>query len=151
MTDETSRVGERTVDLSVLLPCHNEARVLAWSISETVNSIRSQFNGSFEILVIDDGSTDNTCALAKAAAEAIPNIRVISLGTNGGKGAALRKAFAETRGRRVCFLDGDLDIHPRHVVPFVRLFERSSADAIIGSKRHPLSRIDYPRQRRILS
>jgi hypothetical protein len=48
-------------------------------------------------------------------------------------------------------LDGDLDIQPDHIVPFVDTLEADSIDVVIGSKRHPQSQIDYPLQRRLLS
>jgi hypothetical protein len=44
-----------------------------------------------------------------------------------------------------------LDIHPNHVLPFVQILERDHCDIVIGSKRHPESRIDYPMERRVLS
>jgi len=143
--------GSCAVYLSVLLPCHNEARILDRCISETVKAIATEFDEPFEVVVVDDGSTDETREIAEAAARSTPGVRVIRLQPNGGKGAALRRAFAETRGELVCFLDGDLDIHPRHVIPFVRLLQSAPADAVVGSKRHPLSQISYSPERRFLS
>jgi glycosyltransferase involved in cell wall biosynthesis len=100
---------------------------------------------------VDDGSSDGTGEIAQIIASTIPEVLVVRIPENGGKGAALRKAFGRTKGTLICFLDGDLDIHPEHIAPFVRILEADSVHVVIGSKRHPRSQIDYPMERRLLS
>jgi glycosyltransferase involved in cell wall biosynthesis len=68
-----------------------------------------------------------------------------------GKGHALRVGLAEARGRYVAFIDGDGDIDPEGLRPFLALMELYSPDIVLGSKRHPLSEVDYPLIRRVLS
>jgi glycosyltransferase involved in cell wall biosynthesis len=139
------------VHLSIIMPCHNEERNVERSLTETVTAIRDQHLDSYEIVLTDDGSTDRTSAVAQAFAEGHAEVSVIRIPTNGGKGNALRQAFERASGSVVCFLDGDLDIHPAHIVPYMRLLETGIADVVVGSKRHPQSNVDYPWKRKVLS
>lgn len=137
--------------LSIVMPCLNEASVVEKSLRETAKVLRDCQPDPFEILLVDDGSTDGTWDVAKQVAATIPEVHIARIPVNGGKGNAQRKAFEMTRGDIVCFLDGDLDIHPRHLPPFVQILKNDHTQVVIGSKRHPLSKIEYPLRRRFLS
>ncbi len=137
--------------LSVVMPCLNEASVVERSLRETTKVLRGSQPDPFEILLVDDGSTDGTWDVAKEVAASIPEVHLARIPVNGGKGNAQRKAFEMTRGEIVCFLDGDLDIHPRHIPPFVEILKNDHTQVVIGSKRHPESTIEYPFRRRFLS
>ena len=139
------------IGLSVLMPCHNEVSSVRQNVEEALRILRSRCDRPFEIVVIDDGSTDGTLGRIRDLARAYPEVHVVRLPENGGKGNAIRTAFPASTGALVCFLDGDLDIHPSHVVPFIRILEERNVDIVVGSKRHPESRIDYPIERRVLS
>ena len=141
----------RLVDLSVLMPCQDEANVVERNVMETMQTLRERYQGSFEVILVDDGSTDGTYERAEALTQALPELKVLRIPMNGGKGNALRKAFEHASGSVVCFLDGDLDIHANHITPYVRLLETGFADVVVASKRHPQSQIDYPWERRVLS
>ena len=133
------------------MPCYNEAKTINRDINETVKTLKKSNNGSFELIVIDDGSSDGTFDEIKAGALNNGCVKCIRLKHNGGKGHALKKGFQHARGKYICFLDGDLDIHPRLIKSFVEVMEKENADVVIGSKRHPLSKVNYPLHRRILS
>lgn len=152
LTDEPIPPGEtRPLGLSVLMPCYNEAKSIQQSLLVAAESLRILCDRSFEILLIDDGSVDETWTVARSSALGIPEVRLFRDTENGGKGAALRRAFHQSRGELVCFLDCGLDISPKHVMDFVRALEADSFDVAIGSKRHPESKVDYPWRRRFLS
>lgn len=136
--------------ISVLMPAHNEGMRLYDNIRETHRVLDDVCRGH-EIIVIDDGSTDNTRAEAERAAAAVPGVRVCGLDTNVGKGGALREGFALATYELVVFLDSDLDLHPRQLGVFAEVMERAGADVVIGSKRHPDSVLEYPLHRRIVS
>lgn len=134
--------------LSVLIPAYNEAARIEQTLSETVALIHT-LNIPYEIIVIDDGSTDNTYTVATQAAA--PATKVYRMPQNGGKGAALKTAFQKSEGDLVLFLDADLDIHPNQLVPLLDNLRRAPLQGTVGSKLHPQSDIEYPLVRRILS
>src|SRR5262245_22360182 len=79
--------------LSLVLPAHNEAPVIQQSVREAVAALEA-LAIDFEVIVVDDGSTDDTASIAQAEAQRQANVRVISLPRNAGYGAALRAGFA---------------------------------------------------------
>ena len=90
--------------VSVIMAVHNEERFLA----EAVESVLAQSFTDFELIISDDGSTDQTPALARALAERDPErIRVLRAEQNQGKPFALNRALAEHRGEHIAWLDGD--------------------------------------------
>lgn len=143
-------MGERGVRLSVLMPAHNEGAHLYENIAETRRSLQ-EFGDPYEIIVIDDASRDNTLAEARRAAAAWTDVRVRECTAHAGKGGALREGFADAGGELVVFLDSDLDLHPRQLRVFLDVMDRTGADVVIGSKRHPDSVLDYPAHRRAVS
>jgi len=151
-TDRTAPAASpQRVDVSVFLPCHNEADNVARSIAETVAILQRERERSFEVLLVDDGSVDDTSRIAETVAAGLPGVHVLRMPENGGKGSALRKVFAHARGDVVCFLDGDLDIHPKNLIPMIRALGEDHVSVVIGSKRHTESKVDYPFRRRLLS
>lgn len=139
------------VKLSILMPCHNEMHKIKNNITETVTTLKKANNGSFEIIAIDDGSSDSTFKEIEDGARDNGFVKFIKLEQNQGKGHALRKGFEYCEGKYICFLDGDLDIHPRFIKLFMEYMEKENADVVIGSKRHPSSAVSYPMKRKILS
>lgn len=83
------------------------ARDAAGTLGEAVASVRAQTRGDWEMLVVDDGSTDGTRALAEGLAAADPRIRVLGWAGPRGAAAARNAAIREARGRVVAFLDAD--------------------------------------------
>lgn len=132
------------------MPALNEGRHIFANIRETSLAV-AELSDNFEIVVVDDGSTDNTGEEIERAAREIPGVKALSSPGNRGKGWALKKAFGVCRGELVFFLDSDLDIHPRQFSALLKIQQRSGADAVIGSKRHPDSTLNYPLARRFVS
>lgn len=137
--------------LSILMPAYNEASSIAENVCETVETMHA-LGMNFEIVVIDDGSLDGTDAAASNALRAWPDhVRVVRCMRNEGKGNALICGASYSRGDYVAFLDADMDLHPEQLAGFFAVMEAAGADAVIGSKFHPDSIVDYPVLRRIYS
>jgi glycosyltransferase involved in cell wall biosynthesis len=134
--------------LSVIIPAYNEGRVIVQTLAAACEALDGL---DFELVVVDDGSADETHTLVQQAAATQPRIVPIHYDLNRGKGHALRHGFSQARGDRVAFLDADLDLHPRLLCDLVRVMDQTRADVVIGSKMHPQSQVEYPAARRVLS
>ena len=134
--------------LSVVTPVYNGAAFIA----ENVSIIRRELSSagvSYELIVVSDGSADDT--VQRVAGAAHPEVRILHYDRNIGKGYAVKLGLLAARGRFVGFIDSDLDLHPAELASFLTAMERDSLDAAIGSKRHSASKVDYPPQRRLYS
>lgn len=136
--------------VSVIMPAHNEGGHIFNNIKETVKTFE-EFECDYEIIVVDDGSQDNTYAEAQKAAGIFKNVTVVQNKENYGKGRALKKGFRNTKGAYIVFLDSDIDLHPVQLQTFFDIMRLDEADVVIGSKRHPNSKLEYPWHRRVVS
>jgi glycosyltransferase involved in cell wall biosynthesis len=136
--------------VSVIIPAYNEGAVITDSLVETIRTF-DEFGCDYEIVVIDDGSKDNTLAKALEVAQRCDRIKVKRNLVNYGKGRALKKAFRYTTGDYIVFLDADLDLHPAQAQTLFDILRLDDADVVIGSKLHPNSQVEYPFSRRAVS
>lgn len=137
--------------ISVVLPAYNESEFIFTNVIETVETLRS-FEYDFEIIVVDDGSPDDTHLTALRAKALAPDVvRVVRYDQNRGKGHALLCGASYARGSLIVFLDADMDLHPAQLPLFLEVMRTNDADVVIGSKLHPLSKVNYPFTRRLLS
>lgn len=109
--------------VSILMPVHNAESTLAASVA----SVRAQTRGDWELLLVDDASSDGSGALMRALAESDPRIRAESLPVNRGAAAARNHALAWARGRHVAFLDADDLWHPDKLARQLAFMARSGA------------------------
>ena len=133
--------------LSVIMPMYNERNIYN-NLKEAVK-IFDEFKINYEIIVVDDGSTNNCLKEAKRIKS--KKIKIVGYKKNKGKGFALKYGFDFVNGDYVAFVDADLELNPRQLKDYLRIIEEKNADIVIGSKRHPLSKVSYPITRRILS
>ena len=136
--------------ISIIMPAYNESGIIEKNVHETVRTFKN-FGVDFEIIVIDDGSTDETWLKLKELENKFSNIKVTRNMKNFGKGRALKKGFRFAKGEYVVFLDSDIDLHPVQLETFFDIMKLDDADVVIGSKRHPNSKLNYPLQRKIIS
>lgn len=134
--------------LSIIVPVFNEARRLHQNLDSLIEEVEGYFP-KFEIIVVSDGSTDETNL--KLASFKHKDVKPVIIQRNEGKGSAVRAGFKEASGQYVLFIDGGMEIHPREIRTFVGLMTLYEADIVVGSKRHPQSKIEYPLFRRFLS
>ncbi|MES2201158.1 MAG: glycosyltransferase family 2 protein [candidate division FCPU426 bacterium] len=145
-----ARSGPKRPKISVLMPAYNEGRAIRSNML-AVDRMLKGMGETYEIIVVDDGSNDWTFEEASKAAKGLPQIKVKRNEVNQGKGWALKEAFRLAHGEWVVFLDSDLDIDPAQLKLFFEIQKRENSDIVIGSKRHPQSKLKYPLKRRIVS
>ena len=135
---------------SIIMPAYNEGLLIRENLLEVIHTF-DEFGCDYEIIVLDDGSSDNTLAEASKVAGDHPQVKVKRNFENFGKGRALKKAFRYATGDYVVFLDADLDLHPAQVQTLFDILILDEADVVIGSKFHPNSFVKYPFSRRLIS
>lgn len=138
--------------VSIITPAYRAARFVA----ETIRSVQAQTYPEWEMLVVDDCSPDDTCAVVESAAAGDPRVRLIRQEKNGGPAAARNVALGEARGRWLAFLDSDdlwlpeklerqLHFHRRHGAKLTFTeFRRISEDGGRTGRRITVpERLDY--------
>ena len=134
-----------TCDLSIVVPAYNEAGRIGRLLSDLA-SFREGYDGSLEVVLSDDGSTDETVARVRERAAALGLADVLTVcatPVNRGKGHAVRQGVLQSRGRLVLFCDADGATPMRE---FYRLHERIAAgyDVAVGSRDLPGARLVVP-------
>ncbi|HOS43571.1 MAG TPA: glycosyltransferase family 2 protein [Armatimonadota bacterium] len=117
--------------VSVVIPCYNEVGSLR-ELYVRLTAVLHELGVAYELLFIDDGSTDGSRELLRELAAADPACRVLVFRRNCGKSAALDAGFRAARGGRVLMLDADLQDDPREIPRFLDALER--ADMVVGWK-----------------
>jgi glycosyltransferase involved in cell wall biosynthesis len=137
--------------VSIIMPAYNEADRIASSIEETAKTF-NEFGCSWELLVMDDGSSDDTYENATALIAKYPQQLIVKKNKlNLGKGRAIKKSLRYLSGAYVVWLDADMELHPLQVQTLFDIMRLDNADIVIGSKMHPNSKVNYPLHRRIVS
>ena len=143
--------------ISVLMPAYNEGDHIRANVEKVKATLEDMLSssckdaaGSFEIIVINDGSTDNTKKEIETAAARSDCVKCVNHRENRGKCAALRTGFQHSSGEYVFFLDSDLEIDPAFLEPLFLKMRKENCDAVFGSKQKG-SKEHYPLLRRIAS
>jgi glycosyltransferase involved in cell wall biosynthesis len=134
--------------LSVIIPVYNEGSKIS-SLLARIKDVLNETLLNYELIVINDGSTDNTEQVISEEQKIDKRVKVLSYKINRGKGHAVKMGILNSNGDVVSFLDGDLDISPSQITNYIKELEGS--DLVIASKAHPLSVITAPIIRKILS
>ena len=132
------------------MPAYNEGACIFDNIRAT-RKVMLDAGISAEIVVVDDGSSDNTLAEIHRAAETYNNVIEVKNAYNMGKGMALRNGFERSSGEIVAFLDADLDLHPSQILNLTEMLESNPCDVVVSSKYHPDSQLQYPFSRTVAS
>lgn len=125
---------EQKLDISVVVPLYNEEESLpelvAW-----IRRVAEDNNLSYEIIMVDDGSTDNSWSVVERLKSEYPAIRGISFSRNYGKSAALYCGFEMARGEVVFTMDADLQDSPDEIPEMRRMIIEEGYDLVSGWKR----------------
>jgi len=123
------------VKLSVLVPAYDEAESLPALIDGIRSACAEAGLAPFEILVVDDGSSDDSAAVLEALADAHPELGLLRLGRNYGKSAALAEGWRRCRGEVVVTMDADLQDDPAEIPRLVAALDEQQVDLVSGWKR----------------
>lgn len=134
--------------LSVVIPCYNESNRIEKTIIELTKFFftnRAIF--TYELIFIDDGSTDDTYEKVNYMSEQYPNIRVLTYNRNAGKGFAVRTGLKEAKYDNILILDADLSVKPNNLLNSILWFNFNDTEpfAVIGERiqviKQPIYRI----------
>ncbi|SFS73737.1 glycosyltransferase family 2 protein [Saccharopolyspora flava] len=133
------------MDLSVVVPCFNEERGLA-ELRDELNAVLPALVGQYEVVLVDDGSSDGTLDEARRLSTLDPRYRYLSLSRNFGKEAAMLAGLREATGERVLIMDADLQ-HPAWLIGDMLALLGAGHDQVVARR----DRHGEPRVRSLLS
>jgi glycosyltransferase involved in cell wall biosynthesis len=125
---------QETLDVTIVLPCYNEQTHVVAEI-ERITKAMDASGFSYELMVIDDKSTDNTLAVLREAEPRFPHMRLVPFGRNGGSGTARRIGSQEARGAVVVWTDADMTYPNERIPEFVQyLVDNPHVDQVVGAR-----------------
>jgi polyisoprenyl-phosphate glycosyltransferase len=124
-----SAPGTSELDVTVVLPAYNEAGHIGQEIERITKALKDS-PYTFEILVVDDASTDGT----GAAVEGLPFVRLLRFSVNRGSGTARRIGSSQARGRIVVWTDADMTYPNERIPEFVAAVDAGEADQVVGAR-----------------
>ncbi|MDE6534178.1 MAG: glycosyltransferase family 2 protein [Muribaculaceae bacterium] len=130
------------MDISVVIPLYNEEESLP-ELASWIERVMQANGFTYEILFIDDGSTDSSFEVVKSLASSNPNIRAVSFSRNYGKSPALNIGFRKAKGDVVITMDADLQDSPDEIPELYRMITEDGYDLVSGWKKKrydPLSK-----------
>ena len=136
--------------LSIVVPAYNEGEHIYDNLM-TIDKALKAFTSDYEIIAINDGSSDNTGAEVARAASDNPFIKDFGYDVNRGKGGAVSWGASNSKGDIVGFIDADLDLSPDFIKMYFEEMNATGADIVIGSKMHKDSKLEYPFARKVFS
>lgn len=134
--------------ISLIIPAYKQEKSIEKDLNRVVY-VMDQMRYDYEIIVVVDGMSDETYENARKIKS--KKVKVIGYKENCGKGHALRYGMARSKGKLIAFIDAGMDLNPNGLSMLLEHFEWYKADIIVGSKWHPVSKVSYPFQRKILS
>lgn len=134
--------------LSLIIPVYHQEKSIQINLRSILGELEL-LSFPYEVIVVVDGDVDNS----RQEAEKVKSSHLIVTGykSNHGKGYAVRFGMAKSKGDIIGFLDAGGDIHADGISMLLAHFRWYNADIIVGSKRHPASKVIYPNERKILS
>ncbi|SUZ80170.1 uncharacterized protein METZ01_LOCUS33024 [marine metagenome] len=132
----------KNIDLSIVIPVYNEEESLELLYNSIINNLKNT-NLNFEIIFIDDGSSDNSWNVIKTISKKKTNLSSIKFRKNYGKSDALDAGFKASNGTYVLTMDADLQDDPNEIYPLFKMINQDNYDLVSGWKKKrndPLSK-----------
>lgn len=134
--------------VSIIIPVYRQEKTIARDIRRVL-AVLDKRAMPFEIIAVIDGHVDGSFSEARRVED--PRVHVVGYRVNKGKGYAVRYGMAQSHGDVIGFVDAGGDLKPEGLTLMLDLMQWNDADIVIGSKRHPLSKVHFPTVRRIFS
>jgi len=134
--------------ISIIIPVYKQEKTIKRDIISVINALET-LSVAFEVIPVIDGELDRSEIEAKKVND--KRVKVVGYKTNHGKGYAVRYGFAHATGDVIGFMDAGGDLKTSALPLMITQFLYKDADVIIGSKRHPDSKVIYPLIRKIYS
>lgn len=134
--------------ISVVVPAYKQETTIVRDI-KSIQEVLEKIRFEYEMIIVVDGSPDETYKEAKKVES--KKVKVVTYDRNQGKGYAVRYGLSLAKGDPVAFIDAGMDLDPNALGMLLEHMLWYRADIIVGSKRHPASRVHYPFFRRIQS
>ncbi len=128
--------------VSLIIPAYNEEKRLGPFLDSLTRLIRQQPNILHEIIIVDDGSKDNTAQIAQAATNNLSILRVIKQVKNQGKGAAVKTGVMSATGDIIIFMDADGATDATEIPAMLAVFKTQNPDIVIGNRFLPGAKTD---------
>jgi glycosyltransferase involved in cell wall biosynthesis len=127
-------MGQKAEKICLIVPCYNEQEVIDACHSRIIGAISALSDYTFEIIYINDGSSDQTLAHLEALNRNDPRVTVINLSRNFGKEAAMTAGLDHADGDAVIILDADLQDPPELIAEMIEVWKRENADVVYGQR-----------------
>jgi dolichol-phosphate mannosyltransferase len=125
------------MDLSIIIPMFNEAENVETTLSR-VEEVAASLGGAYEIILVNDGSSDNTLEILRRLAVQNRKVKVASYPRNMGRGKALRTGFKEASGDIIVSIDADLSYDPHYIIDLIEtLRKEEDVDFVLASPYMP--------------
>ena len=134
--------------ISIIIPAYKEEKTIIQDLKGVERTLK-RIRRPYEIICVVDGSPDKTLERAKTLAS--PKIKIFNYAKNMGKGYAVRYGMNRAVGDYVAIIDAGTEIDPNGISMLLDHMEWYNADVIVGSKRQPVSQVNYPFTRKIIS
>ncbi|HPR53618.1 MAG TPA: glycosyltransferase family 2 protein [Deltaproteobacteria bacterium] len=132
---EKTMMTVKPMVLSIVIPFYNEAESLEAVCKEVLEILSSHGSLAWELVMVDDGSTDGTSAIMDGLARTHDNFRAIHLHPNSGQSAALEAGFRAAQGEYIATLDGDGQNDPRDILHLFEEMDKRGVDMMCGIRR----------------
>ncbi|MDQ3098196.1 MAG: glycosyltransferase [bacterium] len=140
--------------LSVIIPAFRQQKTIIEDLNH-IQEILEQLRYDYEMIIVNDGSPDKTFEkmeqFHESHAKPKSKVKLLSYAKNKGKGHAVRYGMSKATGEYIAFIDSGMDLNPNGLSMLLEHMEWYKADIVVGSKRHPASKVEYPPIRRIYS
>ena len=125
--------------LSIIIPAYNEEQRLGLNLGSVLDYLNT-YSPNYELIIVDDGSTDNTAKIVTQTIAKNPRAQLITYRPNRGKGYAVRAGVLASQGDPVLFMDADLSTPLSEVSRILKFLH--GVDIVIGSRAQPKSQIN---------